>query len=154
MTYLKPIMKMKTIKLIVLLICCSIASTAVLAQSKPYVDGNWQIKTIKDSGKMIDLSGKETSVKIDTKAKSLMAYVGCNRMTSTLEFITSDIIKPFQLTSTRKSCKDTDALESTTRYVLEQTNSVRKNGAKLEFYKDTELLMVLERPTDTKKKKK
>ena len=102
---------------------------------------------------MSDLSGKETTVKIDTKAKNILAYVGCNRMTANFEFITGDMVKPFQLTSTRKSCKDLDALESATRYVLEQTNSVRKNGAKIEFYKDTELLMVLERPTDNKKKK-
>jgi hypothetical protein len=74
-------------------------------------------------------------------------------MTSNFEFVTGDMIKPFQLTSTRKSCKDTDELESVLRLLLERTNSVRKNGARVEFYKDTELLMVLERPTDTKKKK-
>lgn len=143
---------MKTMKLIMLLLCCSIGSLA-LAQSKPNVEGSWQIKTLKDSGKMTDLSGKETTVKIDTKAKNILAYVGCNRMTSNFEFVTGDMVKPFQLTSTRKSCKDSDALESAIRLVFERTNSVRKNGARIEFFKDTELLMVLERPTDTKKKK-
>jgi heat shock protein HslJ len=103
---------------------------------------------------MTDVSAKETTVTINTKGKSILAYVGCNRMTANFEFITGDMVKPFQLVSTRKSCSESiEPLESATRYVMEQTNSVRKNGAKIEFYKDAELLMVLERPVDTKKKK-
>lgn len=144
---------MKTLKLFMLILCYSIGSV-MQAQTKPYVEGEWKIKTIKDSGKMTDVSAKETIVKIDTKGKSLLAYVGCNRMTSKFEFITGDMVKPFELMSTRKSCSgETENLESATRYVLEQTNSVRKNGAKIEFYKDTDLLMVLERPMNNKKKK-
>ncbi len=145
---------MKTTKLILLISCLCIGSLSAIAQ-KPNVEGTWKIKTLKDSGKMTDLSAKETTVSIDTKAKTILAYVGCNRMTAKLEFVTGDMIKPFQLASTRKACKgETEGLENATRYALEQTNSIRKNGARIEFFKDTELLMVLERPVDGKSKKK
>ncbi len=146
---------MKTMKLFLLIFCLNIGGVSLMAQSRPYVEGTWKIKTIKDSGKMTDVAAKETTVTIDTKGKSMLAYVGCNRMTTKFEFITGDMIKPFQLVSTRKACQDgIDGLENATRYVIEQTNSVRKNGARIEFFKDTELLMVLERPVDTGKKKK
>jgi len=144
---------MKTIRITLILVSLFISVVSAQAQ-KPYVDGNWKIKSLKDSGKMTDVSAKETTVTINTKGKSILAYVGCNRMTANFEFITGDMVKPFQLVSTRKSCSESiEPLESATRYVMEQTNSVRKNGAKIEFYKDAELLMVLERPVDTKKKK-
>lgn len=143
---------MKLLNLAVLLLCL-VTTTVLKAQTKPPVDGTWKIKSLKDSGKMTDVSAKETTVTISTKDKSLLAYVGCNRITTKFEFVTGDMVKPFQLVSTRKACKDNVAgLESATIYVLEQTNSVRKNGAKIEFYKDAELLMVLERQTTTKKK--
>jgi heat shock protein HslJ len=148
---------MKTTNFLLLMLSLCLLGAPALAQtSKPYVEGTWKIKTLKDSGKMLDLAAKETTVTINTKGKSILAYVGCNRMTAAFEFITADIIKPFQLQSTRKACKEgVEGLESATRYVLEQTNSVRKNGARIEFFKDNELLMVLERPaTDVKKKKK
>jgi heat shock protein HslJ len=147
---------MKTNALFFILFLANIFTTSFLhAQaSKPQTEGTWKIKTLKDSGKMLDIASKETTVEISVKGKSILAYVGCNRLTANLEFITSDLIKPMQLVATRKSCKgDTETLENATRYVMEQTNSIRKNGARLEFFKDNELLMVLERPTDTKKKK-
>ncbi|HSZ24578.1 MAG TPA: META domain-containing protein [Cytophagaceae bacterium] len=122
--------------------------------SKPQVDGSWKIKSIFESGKMIDMMAKETIVEISVKDKNILIYVGCNRITSKFEFITSDMIKPLQLVTTRKSCQSTiTELESSVRYVLEQVNSVRKSGARVEFFKDTNLLMVIERPTDVKKKK-
>jgi heat shock protein HslJ len=145
---------MKTNILFFLLFFTNIFTTSLLCAqaSKPQTEGNWKIKSLKDSGKMLDVASKETTVTINVKSKSILTYVGCNRLTATLEFITGDLIKPMQLVSTRKACKeDTEGLENATRYVLEQTNSVRKNGARLEFYKDNELLMVLERPTDKKK---
>jgi heat shock protein HslJ len=147
---------MKTNTLFFLLFFVNIFTASLLyAQtSKPQTEGNWKIKSLKDSGKMLDVGTKETTVTISAKGKSILAYVGCNRLTANLEFITGDLIKPMQLVSTRKTCKgEEESLESATRYVLEQTNSIRKNGARLEFFKDNELLMVLERPVDTKKKK-
>ncbi len=133
-----------------------ISITALQAQSsKPVVEGSWKIKSLKDGGKMIDMSAKETSIAIDSKGKTLAAYVGCNRHSANFEFITSDMIKPLILTATRKSCSDNlEALESSLRFALEETNSVRKNGAKIEFYKSNDLLMVLERIVDNGKKKK
>lgn len=148
---------MKTNTLFFILFLASIFATSSLyAQaSKPQTEGTWKIKSVKDSGKMLDVAAKETTVEISVKGKTILAYVGCNRLTANLEFITGDLIKPMQLMATRKACKgDTETLENATRYVMEQTNSIRKNGARLEFFKDNELLMVLERPTDDKKKKK
>ena len=145
---------MKTAKIILLVFFLMLYGNILKAQ-KPNVEGVWKIKSLKDSGKMIEVGTKETTVEMKTKEKSILVYVGCNRMTSKLEFITGDMIKQFELTSTTKACKEAiDALESNTRYVLEQTNSIRKNGARIEFFIDNELLMVLERPVVSGKHKK
>ncbi len=128
-----------------------ISITLLLAQ-QPVVEGNWKIKSLKDSGKITDLSAKETHIVI-TK-NNMSVHVGCNTISSKLEFITGDRIKPFELAATRKSCSESlQGLESSLRYALEQTNSIRKNGTKLEFYKDNELLIVLEKKIDSDKKK-
>ena len=151
---LKLLTTMKTVKFLLLLFPIILIGTFARAQ-KPNVEGIWKIKSLKDSGKMIEVGSKETTVEMKSKEKSILVYVGCNRLTSKLEFITGDKIQPFVLSATRKSCKDNiETLESSTRYVLEQTNSIRKNGAKMEFFKDNDLLMVLERPVNNGKKKK
>ncbi len=145
---------MKTAKIILLVFFLMLYGNILKAQ-KPNVEGVWKIKSLKDSGKMIEVGTKETTVEMKTKEKSILVYVGCNRLTSKLEFITGDMVKQFELTSTRKACKESiDELESNTRYVLEQTNSIRKNGARIEFFKDNELLMVLERPVVNGKHKR
>ena len=137
---------MKTAKIILLSSTIMLFWGNSFAQ-KPMVDGAWKINSIKDSGKMIDLRATETTVEMNAKGKSILVYLGCNRLTAKLEFITGDKIKPFELAATRKACKDEkEQLESVARYVLEQTNSIRKSGAKMEFYKDNDILMVLERP--------
>ncbi len=142
-------------KLFLFVLCYTAFVVNLQAQTKLYVEGTWKIKTLKDSGKMIEVGTKETTVTIDTKAKSILLYVGCNRITSGFEFITGDMIKPFKLVSTRKACQDyIDGLEVAAKEALEKTNSIRKNGTKIEFYKDAELLMVLERPATTTTKKK
>ena len=146
---------MKTFYILFFTLSLILCGTSLQAQTtKPPVDGDWKIKSLKDSGKMIDLSAKETEVTINTKSKNIAVYIGCNHISSPFEFITADKIKPFVLTATRKSCSSLQDLESALIYVLEQTNSVRKNGAKTEFYKDNDLLMVLERVVDNGKKKK
>jgi len=143
---------MKTAKFLFLAIAMLLCGTTLKAQ-KPVVDGVWKIKSVKDGGKLLDLSAKETTVEINVKAKTILAYVGCNRMNAKFEFITSDQIKPFALASTRKACHgETETIENATRYALEQTNSIRKNGARIEFFKDNDLLIVLERPAAKKKK--
>jgi heat shock protein HslJ len=151
---LKTNYNMKTTKLFLLVLIMSICVVSLKAQ-KPTVEGEWKIKSYKDAGKMIDASAKETNVTINTKAKTIHVHAGCNKLNANFEFITSDKIKPFQVVSTRKSCNgEAEVMETAVRYILEQTNSVRKNGAKIEFYKDNELLIVLERPVDNGKKKR
>jgi heat shock protein HslJ len=145
---------MKITKLLSLLLVFACTLSVAFAQSaKGYSDGNWKIKSLKESGKLVDVSSKETSITINNKDESIAIFVGCNRLTSKLEFITGDRIKPFQFTTAnKKKCTaESQELESTTRYALEQTNSIRKQGARIEFYKDTELLIVLERPVAKKK---
>jgi heat shock protein HslJ len=143
---------MKNFRLLLLLFSLIISSTSVYAQ-KPVLEGNWKIKSFKDSGKMIDLGSKETHVEI-SKSNAMTIHVGCNHISSKIEFITADKIKPFELTATRKSCSEyLEGLESSLRYALEQTNSIRKNGTKVEFYKDNDLLIVLERKVESVKKK-
>jgi heat shock protein HslJ len=147
---------MKTFNHILLTLSILFCGTAIQAQiNNAVVEGVWKIKALKDSGKMIDLGAKETNVTINTKAKSITAYVGCNHFSSKFEFITADKIKSLELTATHKGCSDAEeALESTLRYALEQTNSIRKNGTKTEFYRDNDLLIVLERVVNGGKKKK
>lgn len=147
---------MKTFRRFFLILSTLICGTALQAQiNNAVVEGVWKIKTLKDTGKMIDLGAKETDVTINTKGKSITVYIGCNHFSSKFEFITADKVKPFELTATRRSCSESlEGLESALRYALEQTNSIRKNGSKTEFYKDNELLIVLERSLDNSKKKK
>jgi len=142
---------MKTLLILILTISTSISITFAQG-SKPNTEGLWKIKSMKDSGKMAEVTTKENSILIENKTKKITVFVGCNRMSGTFEFVTGDIIKPIVLTSTRKACKgDLQGIEDNLRYVLEQVNSIRKNGARIEFFKDAELLMVLERPAAKKK---
>ncbi len=144
---------MKTFRLLAIAFSILLFSNTLYAQSaKPVVEGTWKIKSLNDSGKMIDHGARETNVVI---AKNNMTiHVGCNHVSTKIEFITADKIKPFDISATRKSCSEHHQnLESTLRYALEQTNSIRKNGAKIEFYKDNDLLIVLEKKTEQVKKK-
>jgi heat shock protein HslJ len=114
-------------------------------------DGVWIIKEITVDANLTKVTEKNANVVIDSKKKTILVYVGCNRITSNLEFVTGDMIKPMVITSGGKNCKDKlTELEDNLTIILKQTNSVRKNGKKLEFYKGIELLMVLEREPEKK----